>query len=96
MEMLTKNIVMSGCCCQKNDDGSNTAENTTQTAGAYLNNEIINTVGLARAYVPVQPFSTPMEPMTSLSCGSVFGPLVMPYVKGSALDRYEKEECGNE
>ena len=57
---------------------------------------MINAVGLARAYVPVQPFSQPMEDMASLSCGTVFGPLVMPYVKGSALARYQKEECGNE
>ncbi len=94
MEMLTKNIVMSGSCCQKNDDGSN--KNNSAVSDAYLNNEMLNNVGLARAYIPMQQFSATMEPRTSLACGSVFGELIMPYVKGSALARYEKEECGNE
>lgn len=42
MEMLTKNIVMSGSCCQKNDDGSN--KNNSAVSDAYLNNEMLNSV----------------------------------------------------
>lgn len=99
MEMLTKNIVMSGCGCgceRPSDNNADTSEGVKPAVGEFLNSEMINAIGLARAYVPVQPFSQPMEDMASLSCGTVFGPLVMPYVKGSALARYQKEECGNE
>ena len=67
-----------------------------KTIALYPTHEMLNSVGLARAYIPMQQFSATMEPRTSLACGSVFGELIMPYVKGSALARYEKEECGNE
>lgn len=91
MEMLTKNIVMAGCGC--NSDVSVEVQPSVSEA---LNGEMINAIGLARAYVPTQPFTETMCEMNSLACGTVFGELVMPYVKGSALARFEGEECGNE
>ncbi|GFI62103.1 hypothetical protein IMSAG049_01276 [Clostridiales bacterium] len=91
MEMLTKNIVMSAC------GGSENGPNAVQPAvGEYLNNELLNAIGLARAYVPVQPFSQTLNQADSLACGSAFGALVSPYVKGSALARNNGEECSNE
>ena len=91
MEMLAKNIVMSGCGCER--EGGAAEEEIKSSVDCALNNEMLNAIGLARAYVPVQPYSQPMEEMASLACGSVFGPLIMPYVKGSAILRYAKEEC---
>ena len=64
MEMLTKNIVMSGSCCQKNDDGSN--KNNSAVSDAYLNNEMLNSVGLARAYIPMQQFNNGTENISGM------------------------------
>ncbi len=90
MEMLTKNIVMSGYGC-KGEDGA--AEEIKSPVDSALNDELVNAIGPARAYVPVQPYSQPMEEAASLACGSVFGALVMPYVRGSAILRFAREEC---
>lgn len=91
MEMLIKNIVMSGCGCNRDD----VSVDVQPAVSDALNYEMINAIGLARAYVPTQPFSQTLGEINSLACGSVFGELIMPYVKGSALARNEGEECGN-
>ena len=56
----------------------------------------IPVTSLAQAYVPMQMWTEPMEAMTSLACGTVFGELVMPYVKGSSLERNKREVCNHE
>ena len=91
MEMLIKNIVAAGCGRR----GDASAEMMPSVSDA-LNDKMIEAVGLARAYVPVQPYSEPRDDMASLSCGTAFGDLVMPYVKGSSLRRNMAEVCDDE
>ncbi len=96
MEMLVKNIVMSGCCCGCKGKASESTVEVQPAVSESLNNEIIEAIGLARAYIPSQPYTQPLGDMEALGFGTVFGDMVMPYVKGSALARYDEEECGNE
>ena len=93
MEMLKKSIVMEGCPC--NCKCANETETTAvePSVGSYLNNGMIETIGLARAYVPVQPYENLLEEGRALACGTAFGSLVMPYAKGSALARNYREVC---
>lgn len=92
MEMLKNNIVMEGCGYK--DSCNYTAyERVSPTVGAGLNEEMIKSVGLANAYVPVQPYVNVLDNEKALVCGTSFGDLVMPYVKGSSLERNKKEDC---
>lgn len=65
-----------------------TTTNITGMEGVgECNQIIINAIGLAQAYVPVQPWETPMSEEQGLRCGTIFPGLVQPYVKGSSLRR---------
>ncbi|WMI81622.1 spore coat associated protein CotJA [Anaerotignum sp. MB30-C6] len=46
---------------------------------------------LAQAYVPFQPYSTTMNQMQSLVCGTIFSDLVVPYCSGWHLYQLAKE-----
>lgn len=50
---------------------------------------VLQSIGLAQAFVPFQPNANTMEPAQSLICGTAFSDLVMPYVKGSNLNKPE-------
>lgn len=93
MEMLKKSIVMEGCGCPCRHNHETETASVEPAVGGYLNNEMIEAVGLARAYVPVQPYENLLEEGRALACGTVFGSLVMPYAKGSALARNYREVC---
>lgn len=93
MEMLKKSIVMEGCGCNCRCANETETAAVQPSVGGYLNNEMIEAVGLARAYVPVQPYENLLEENRALACGTVFGSLVKPYVKGSALSRNTREVC---
>ncbi|MDO4532081.1 MAG: spore coat associated protein CotJA [Bacillota bacterium] len=50
-----------------------------------------NRIGLAQAYIPSQPYTSPMAEEQSLVCGTVFSELVMPYCSGWNIHRFSKE-----
>ena len=51
---------------------------------------VMNRIGLAQAYVPSQPYTTPIEQEQSLVCGTAFSELVMPYCSGWNLYRFRE------
>ncbi len=81
MEMLLNNLSAADCCSGKSE---------------HEKKSRCRKGNLAQAYVPMQMWTDPMEAMTSLACGTVFGELVMPYVKGSSLERNKREVCNHE
>lgn len=94
MEVLVKNLFMSDInenIVQQSDMNVNDILISTPAVN-LINENLIEEVGLAQAYVPVQSWEEPMEEMNSLACGTVFSMLVMPYVKGSSLVR-NQEVC---
>ena len=46
---------------------------------------VLQSIGLAQAFVPFQPNANTMDKEQSLVCGTAFPDLVQPYVKGSNL-----------
>lgn len=52
---------------------------------------VLERIGLAQAYVPSQPYTTPMQQEQSLTCGTAFSELVMPYCSGWNLYRFREE-----
>ena len=52
---------------------------------------VIERVGLARAFIPTQPWQMPMNEEQSLVCGTAFSDLAMPYCSGWNLYRFGKE-----
>ena len=55
-------------------------------------NEMIQeSMELAQAYVPLQPYMAPMSQMQSLVCGTAFSDLVVPYCSGWHLYQFAKE-----
>lgn len=49
------------------------------------NSCVLQSIGLAQAFVPFQPNANTMDKEQSLVCGTAFPDLVQPYVKGSNL-----------
>lgn len=93
MEVLVKNLFMSDDDDNNIEESDMNGRNMMSTPAAnLLNDSLIEEIGLAQAYVPVQNWEEPMEDTDSLACGTVFSMLVMPYVKGSSLER-NKEVC---
>ena len=58
---------------------------------ADCSNCVMNRIGLAQAYVPSQPYTSPMTQEQSLICGTVFSDLAMPYCSGWNIYRFGKE-----
>lgn len=46
---------------------------------------VLEKVGLAQAFVPMQPYETPSTPEQSLICGTAFSALSMPYKSGTHI-----------
>ena len=65
--------------------------NSPATGTNGCNNCIKKQMDLAQAFVPSQPYTSPMEQEQSLICGTVFADLVMPYCSGWNLYRFAKE-----
>jgi len=89
MEVLVKNLFMSGYTesskCGADMNGKDVIKSTP--SANLINDSLMEEIGLAQAYVPMQNWEEPMNGADSLACGTVFGMLVMPYVKGSSLER---------
>ena len=100
MKEMCRNFVCNNKRCpQAATNSSHTA--AAQTAGfngiipassmGDCSSCVMERVGLAQAYVPSQPYTTPMEQEQSLVCGTVFSGLVMPYCSGWNLYRLGRE-----
>ncbi|MEA4973454.1 hypothetical protein SDC9_78469 [bioreactor metagenome] len=94
MEVLVKNLLMSDINENNIQESDMNGKDIMMSTPAVklINDSLIEEMGLAQAYVPVQNWEEPMGDMNSLTCGTVFGMLVMPYVKGSSLAR-NQEVC---
>mgnify|MGYP000918762241 CR=1 FL=1 len=97
MEVLVKNLFVSD-----NEEGTLQKSNMCSdkikknAPSAELNDRLIEDLGLAQAYVPMQNWETPLGEADALTCGTVFSMLVMPYVKGSSLELNRMEVCTDE
>lgn len=70
---------------------ANTLPITPNSSMGDCSSCVIERIGLAQAYVPSQPYTTPMEQEQSLVCGTTFSELVMPYCSGWNLYRFGRE-----
>ncbi|MFV0313616.1 MAG: spore coat associated protein CotJA [Anaerotignum sp.] len=52
---------------------------------------IDDTMELAQAYIPLQPYTTTMSQSQSLVCGTTFNDLVVPYCAGWHLYQLSRE-----
>ena len=52
---------------------------------------VMERIGLARAFIPTQPYQDLKDQEQSLVCGTVFSELSMPYCSGWNLYRFGKE-----
>ncbi len=82
MKEMCKNFVPSDCFTigQKPND-----------MVSEYNAIIEESMELAQAYVPFQPYMAPMDQTQSLVCGTAFYDLVVPYCSGWHLYRFAKE-----
>ena len=93
MKEMCRNFICHNNRCQR----ANTAQTTSAFAPASdtpmnnCNTCVMERVGLAQAYIPAQPYTTPMEQEQSLICGTTFTELVMPYCSGWNLYRFREE-----
>ena len=65
----------------RNNNINTPDKNPDDNTSFDCNSCIIDKIGLAAAYVPYQEKSVLMESDKSLTCGTVFPELVMPYKK---------------
>ncbi len=94
MKEMCRNFICNNNRCQQ-------ANSAAQTSSAYIpvsdtsmgncGSCVLERIGLAQAYVPSQPYTSPMEQEQSLVCGTTFSELVMPYCSGWNLYRSRKE-----
>lgn len=52
---------------------------------------LMGALPLSEAYVPFQPYTTPMSKEQSLICGTVFSELLNPYCSGWHLHSFGRE-----
>lgn len=79
------------CPCQNgsgNTTGSTENGSGNTTTEMHCNTWLINTIGLAQAYVAPQPNANTMSEEQSLVCGTAFADLVQPYAQGSNLIKF--------
>lgn len=82
MKEMCKNFVPDNC--------SSVSQTPKNVIPEYT--EIIDeSMELAQAYVPLQPYMAPMGQMQSLVCGTAFADLVVPYCSGWHIYRFAKE-----
>ena len=91
MKEMCKNFVCDGCN-RCNSSGVMPAAVTPDTTMGDCNACVMERIGLAQAFVPVQPWQMPMSEEQSLVCGTVFADLTMPYCSGWNLYRFGKED----
>ena len=92
MKEMCRNFICNNNRCQQ----ANTAQTTSaftptpDTPMSNCNTCVMQSIGLAQAYIPSQPYTTPMEQEQSLVCGTTFTELVMPYCSGWNLYRFRE------
>ena len=99
MKEMCRNFICNDNRCHHNDSATSQTA-AEQTSSAYTARPGINMgncsscvmehIGLAQAYIPSQPYTTPMEQEQSLVCGTIFTELVMPYCSGWNLYRFRE------
>ncbi len=82
MKEMSKNFVSNSCF-------SDTQTRKGVVSGYDTPSE--ESMDLAQAYVPFQPYMAPMEQTQSLVCGTAFYDLIVPYCSGWQLYRFAKE-----
>lgn len=83
----------SKCSCQ-NEVKEYRTQNFVDTISNDCNECVLAITGYAQAYVPYQQEWAVMSKEQSLACGTAFAPLVMPYTKGSSLNRNCQNQGG--
>ena len=92
MKEMCRNFICNNNRCQQ----SNTAQTTPaftpipDTPMSNCNTCVMQSIGLAQAYIPSQHYAAPMEQEQSLVCGTTFTELVMPYCSGWNLYRFKE------
>ena len=92
MKEMCRNFICNNNRCQQ----ANTAQTTStytpipDTPMTNCNTCVMKQIGLAQAFIPSQPYTTPMEQEQSLVCGTTFTELVMPYCSGWNLYRFKE------
>ena len=97
MKEMCRNFICNNRQCQQATTSLPQSAQATSTYATIPNtsindcsNCVLERVGLAQAYVPSQPYTTPMEQEQSLVCGTTFSELVMPYCSGWNLYRFRE------
>lgn len=87
MKEMCTNFVSSNCSC---------VEQMPNNMVPEYNAIIEESMELAQAYVPFQPFMTPMDQTQSLVCGTAFYDLIVPYYSGWHLYQFAKGGLNND
>ena len=99
MKEMCRNFICNNSRCQHaNSSIPQTAAEQTSSAYTFrpdtsmgnCSNCVLERIGLAQAYIPSQPYTTPMEQEQSLVCGTTFTELSMPYCSGWNLYRFRE------
>lgn len=100
MKEMCRNFICNNNRCPQSVSNSPRAASTQSTNPLPITPDtsmgdcstcVMERIGLAQAYVPSQPYTTPMEQEQSLVCGTTFSELVMPYCSGWNLYRFRRE-----
>ena len=92
MKEMCRNFICNSNRCHQANTAQPTYDfpSTPDTPMGNCNTCVLNHIGLAQAYIPSQPYTTPMEQEQSLVCGTSFTELVMPYCSGWNLYRFKE------
>ena len=96
MKEMCRNFVCNNNCQKVSTNATpaattQAAVNQPDTSMRDCSSCVMNRIGLAQAYVPSQPYNSPMDQERSLICGTTFSELVMPYCSGWNLYRFRGE-----
>ncbi|WP_313528838.1 spore coat associated protein CotJA [Anaerotignum sp.] len=83
MKEMCNHFVSDNCSCVKDQMPDNMIPEYSML--------IEESMELAQAYVPFQPYTAPMSQAQSLVCGTAFSDLVVPYCSGWHLFQLAKE-----
>ena len=72
-------------------ENANTLTVTPVASMGNCNACVMERIGLARTFIPTQPYEDLKDQEQSLVCGTVFSELSMPYCSGWNLYRFGKE-----
>ena len=92
MKEMCRNFICNNNRCQQTNTAQTTSSSTPipDTPITNCNTCVMKQIGLAQAFIPSQPYTTPMEQEQSLVCGTTFTELVMPYCSGWNLYRFKE------